>query len=223
MRDPQSGAVRQLHVAGLVEDGFGSITTLMSERTAVDVFGPRASPNLLYLTTAPGTDDDALATAINGRFLANGADATSFRHQVRDSLARQQQFFQLIRGYLALGLLVGIAGLGVVMVRAVRERRREIGVLRALGFSRVAVRRAFVAESAFIALEGIMIGAVLAVVTAWRTVGSGAFGDSLRFSVPWVELLVLLAVTFVASLLATAAPALQASRIRPAVALRTAD
>jgi putative ABC transport system permease protein len=109
------------------------------------------------------------------------------------------------------------------MVRAVRERRREIGVLRSLGFSRVAVRRAFVAESAFVAFEGIVIGAALAIVTAWRTVGSGAFGTKLGFSVPWVQLLALLAGTFIASLIATAAPAMQASRIRPAVALRIAD
>jgi ABC-type lipoprotein release transport system permease subunit len=41
--------------------------------------------------------------------------------------------------------------------------------------------------------------------------------------VPWGEVALLVAVTFVVSLLATAAPAQQASRIRPAVALRLAD
>ena len=72
-----------------------------------------------------------------------------------------------MQGFLALGLFVGIAGLGVVMVRAVRERRRTIGVLRALGFRADAIRRAFMAESTFIAVEGIVIGAVLAVLTTW--------------------------------------------------------
>jgi putative ABC transport system permease protein len=223
MRDPQSGATKQMQIAAISESGFGNALTLLSRQTAVSVFGARATPNLIYVTTKAGTDNDRLADEINGQFIANGADATSFRHDVADNVARQQQFFQLIEGYLALGLLVGVAGLGVVMVRAVRERRREIGVLRSLGFSRVAVRRAFVAESAFVAFEGIVIGAALAIVTAWRTVGSGAFGTKLGFSVPWVPLLALLAGTFVASLIATAAPAMQASRIRPAVALRIAD
>ena len=45
-----------------------------------------------------------------------------------------RQIFQLFQGYLAMGLIVGIAGTAVVMVRAVRERRRQIGTLRALGF-----------------------------------------------------------------------------------------
>ena len=69
-----------------------------------------------------------------------------------------------MRGYLALGSIVGIAGIGVIMVRAVRERRRQVGVLRALGFQATAVRRAFVVESAFVAVEGVVIGTVLALV-----------------------------------------------------------
>ena len=51
---------------------------------------------------------------------------------------------------------------------------------------------------------------------------SDSFGQ-LAFSVPWVELGVLLLATVGASLLATVWPAISASRIRPAVALRTTD
>jgi ABC-type antimicrobial peptide transport system permease subunit len=109
------------------------------------------------------------------------------------------------------------------MVRAVRERRREVGVLRALGFSSVAVRRAFLAESSFIALEGIFIGVGLALITAWQLVNTGSFGSGTTFTVPWAQLAILVVVTYIASLLATAAPAVQASRIRPAVALRITD
>src|SRR5206468_8801967 len=121
-------------------------------------------------------------------FIANGADANSFRHLVNEILGRQLQFFRLMQGYMALGLLVGIAGLGVVMVRAVRERRRQVGVLRALGFEASAVRRAFVTESAFVALEGILIGTSLAIITAWRLVGNADFGADIGFNVPWIQL-----------------------------------
>ena len=170
-----------------------------------------------------GADPQTVAAELNAAHLASGADAESFRSLVETNLAGQTQFFRLMQGYLALGLLVGIAGLGVVMVRAVRERRRQIGVLRALGYPSAAVRRAFVVESAFVAAEGIVIGTVLALVTAWQIVGNDTFGDDLPFAVPWLEVAVLVFVTFVVSLLATAAPAHQASRIKPAVALRLAD
>jgi putative ABC transport system permease protein len=109
------------------------------------------------------------------------------------------------------------------MVRAVRERRREVGVLRSLGFEAKQVRRAFVAESSFVALEGIFLGTVLAIVSTWRLLTSGAFGDGLEFSVPFGQLFVLITLAFVATLAATASPAQQASKIRPAVALRIAD
>ncbi|MFG3510349.1 FtsX-like permease family protein [Streptomyces sp. NPDC047821] len=59
-----------------------------------------------------------------------------------------------MQGFLALGLLIGVTGLGVVMVRAVRERRRTIGILRALGFRARTVQRSFLWESAFIVCGG---------------------------------------------------------------------
>jgi len=142
---------------------------------------------------------------------------------VQEGLASQLSFFRLMQGYIALGLVVGIAGLGVVMVRAVRERRRQVGVLRSLGFQASQVRRAFLAESGFIALLGVFTGTFLAITVAWRLIGTDAFGDDLPFSLPWGQLAIVIGLTLVFSLLATATPAQQASRIRPAVALRSTD
>ena len=96
-------------------------------------------------------------------------------------------------------------------------------MLRSLGFETKQVRRAFVAESSFVALEGIFLGTGLAIVSTWRLLTSGAFGDGLEFSIPFGQLGVLIALAFVATLAATASPAQQASKIQPAVALRIAD
>lgn len=223
IEDPASGRSRTLRVGAVAESGFAFAPALLSSAGLQEVAGARAAPSLLYVATGPGVDPQALAESVNARFLPNGADAVSFRKEVGDGLSQQQQFFRLMQGYLALGLVVGIAGLGVVMVRAVWERRRQVGVLRALGFQAGAVRRAFVAESMFVALEGILIGVFLAVVSTWRLLTNGAFGDGLTFTVPVLQLLGLVVLTAVASLLATIAPAQQASRIRPAVALRLTD
>ena len=94
------------------------------------------------------------------------------------------------------------------MVRAVRERRRQVGVLRALGFQAAAVRAAFVVESAFVAVEGVVDrhGArarVRVVDHAHRRVRRRA-----RVPDPVSGSIGLLVVgTFVCALLATAAPA----------------
>jgi putative ABC transport system permease protein len=227
VRDPVSGLTRELRIAGISDGGFGGGGRGGMAYMGIDgvraVVGNRAVPNLLFIATKPGADPQKVAEHLNGRYLANGVDAISFRKLVSDGLAQQQQFFGLMQGYLALGLIVGVAGLGVVMVRAVRERRREIGVLRSLGFETRQVRRAFVAESTFVGLEGILIGTILAMVSTWRLLSSGAFGDGIVFSIPWGQVTAVVSLAFVATLIATASPAQQASKIRPAVALRIAD
>lgn len=221
--DPVSGRSRPLTVAAVAQAGFGNLRPLVSFDALRDVFGERAVPNVFFVSTDDPEAAQDVAKEINGAFLANGADASSFAALIAENISGQQQFFQLMRGYLALGLLVGIAGLGVVMVTAVRERRREVGVLRSLGFDAASVRRAFLAESAFVACEGIGLGIGLAIVTVWRLTGNADFGATLRFSIPVGALLVVGLGTLAASLLATAAPAQQAAKIRPAVALRIAD
>jgi len=133
------------------------------------------------------------------------------------------QIFQLFEGYLALGLLVGIAGIAVVMIRAVRERRRSIGTLRAIGYGSRTIGRSFAVETGFIAVQGTLIGASLALLTLYTLVTNSDAMGNVSFGVPWIPLLVLLAGTVAASLLATVAPAVSALRIKPAVALRTTD
>ena len=223
MRDPATGATKEITVIGLADAGFGDSPAYMGANSVQEFFGARAVKNQLLLATKPGVDPQDVAERINAEFIPNGADAMSFRKLVGQALAQQNSFFRLMQAYLALGLVVGVAGLGVIMVRAVRERRREIGVLRSLGFEVNSVRRAFVTESSFVALEGILIGAALALVSTWRLLTSGAFGEDLSFTVPWVQVGLVVGLAFVSTVVATAAPAQQASRIRPAVALRIAD
>jgi putative ABC transport system permease protein len=186
------------------------------------VAGDRAAASRFYVETGgTAAEADEIARRLQGTFVANGLEADAFRSLVQEMQAANLQFFQLMQSYLALGLLVGIAGLGVVMVRAVRERRREVGVLRSLGFLPSQVRAAFLLESGFVALEGIVVGAALALVTASQLIASGEFGDDIGLDVPWGQLALLTGVALVASLIATAWPAQDASRTAPAVALRS--
>jgi putative ABC transport system permease protein len=223
IRDPVTGNTRVLTIVAISKGAFANDGVFMSIDGVRSLYGPRVTESRYAVATKPGADPQDVAERINGAFLTNGADADAFRTIVNDNLSTQLQFFRLMQGYLAIGLVVGIAGLGVQMVRAVRERRRQVGVLRSLGFQPAGVRRAFLSEAAFIAFEGIAIGMILAIITAWQIVANDTFGGELAFTVPWLQLTVLAVGTFVASLVATATPAQQASRIRPAVALRIAD
>jgi putative ABC transport system permease protein len=184
------------------------------------LFGERLVASRSYLTLAPGTNADVFASRLQTQFIGNGTEAFSIASLMDEAFTMTRQIFQLFQGYLAMGLLVGIAGIAVVMVRAVRERRRQIGTLRALGFPAQSVGRSFAIESGYVALQGTVIGVLLALLTLYTIVTrSDAMGE-LQFAVPIVQLSLLLVATVAASLLATVAPALSATRIRPAVALR---
>ena len=98
-------------------------------------------------------------------------------------------------------------------------------MLRAMGFRKGLIRTAMLSEAGLIAVQGTVIGATLGLITARQILtGSDSFGDvPLPFIVPWVGLILILALPLAAALAATAWPASRAAAIRPAVALRTAD
>jgi putative ABC transport system permease protein len=223
--DPATGRSSELTIAGVGQaDWLGNGALVNGEVTAT-LFGDQQVVDRFYIAAADGTDADAMAAAVNADLLAHGADTRTFTTMGTDGMGEMLGFIALLRSFLGLGLLVGIAGLGVVMVRAVRERRHEIGMLRAMGFRTGIVRAAMLSEAGLIAVQGTVIGAVLGLVTT-RTLlaGSDSFGDvPPAFVVPWVGLLVILGLPLVASLAATAWPASRAAAIKPAVALRAAD
>jgi putative ABC transport system permease protein len=223
--NPPSQDRRQLTVAGLLTSDWLEQGAVTSAALAREFLGAAAVSNRHFVALKPTQDPDAAAQRLTGNLVQYGVKADSIGALIRLRLQQQEGFIRLMQGYLALGLLVGIAGLGVVMVRAVRERRRQIGMLRAMGFSRRVIRSAFLLEAGFVAVQGIVVGVVLALVVSFQLLSnSDVFGESrLHFSVPWLALGVLLVAALAASLAATAAPAGQASRIRPAVALRVAE
>jgi len=221
--DPITGTRVEREVIGIVANDQAFNGSFMSSASLKEVLGPNAARSRFYVGVEDRADAAAVAARLQGDLVEHGVEADPFRTLVEEQNSQSVQFLNLMQGYLALGLLVGIAGLGVVMVRAVRERRREVGVLRSLGFQPSAVRGAFLLEAGFVAVEGILIGAVLALVTANQLVENGDFGDGLEFVIQWTHVSVLCAIAAVASLIATAWPAQQASAIPPAVALRVAD
>jgi putative ABC transport system permease protein len=232
--DPATGKTESKTIAGVLKSGQGFYGVgntgfvspiIMSQAAARAQFGSGAKLASAMVKPVAGVADQVLAAELQGQYLPEGLVATQIRDQVERGLAANRGFFQLMQGFLALGLIVGIAGLGVVMVRAVRERRRNIGVLRALGFQSGTIQRAFLTESTFVALEGIVLGAALSIVTSYLLFKNDEElnASGVGFPIPWASIAVLVAAAALASVLATVWPARQASKIRPAVALRIAD
>ncbi|MGW6916428.1 ABC transporter permease [Kitasatospora sp. NPDC054939] len=208
------GTKGSLTIGGLMEH-----TSLLSGIIAPEaVVGPHAMP---------GTGLDKVL--VKG---ANGADA-KLKQALRDATGgnpliaikgekdikaenRAMVTAVLNMTYGLLGMAVVIAVLGVIntMAMSVFERRREIGMLRAIGLDRRGIGRMVRLESLLIALFGGLVGVGLGVLTAWAANGaiSKAF-KNITTVVPPVQILGFLVAAAVIGLLAAVWPARRASRM----------
>ena len=143
--------------------------------------------------------------------------------QLIDDAAAQSTAFQLLfEGFMGLGLVVGIAALGVIAFRTVVERRQQIGMLRAIGYTRRLIALSFFLESSFIALTGVAMGLSMGLALSYNLLTSEVFTDGAEivFDVPWVRVIGIAVIAYGASALMTLIPARSASRVSVAEALR---
>jgi putative ABC transport system permease protein len=124
---------------------------------------------------------------------------------------------------MGLGLVVRAAALGAISVRAVVERRQQIGLLRAIGLQRHMVQLSFLLESSFIALSSIIIGSALGLAVAYSFIHDAQQQPSLSnmtFSPPWLALGIIFLAVYLIALATIYAPSIRASLVYPAEALR---
>jgi putative ABC transport system permease protein len=113
--------------------------------------------------------------------------------------------------------LIGAAiGLMNIMLVAVTERTKEVGLTKAIGATRIFIRRQFLFESIIISLMGAVIGIFLGVLIG------NLFGVFLKtqFLIPWLWIFLGVVICFITGLAAGIYPASKAARLDPIVALR---
>ena len=190
-----------------------------SSSTLADVLQEEIPATQFFFNTVPGVED--ADERIEAAFFEHSLQTVDLQEAIADFQAQQRSFFNLVLGFMALGLVVGIAALGVISARAVVERRHEIGVMRAIGYSRGMVQLNFLAESSFIAILGIAVGLGLGLVTS-ANVAADIRDDepTFRLVIPWVKVIVICVGAYLFSLLTTYLPSRQAAAVAPAQALR---
>ena len=171
-----------------------------------------------FVKVASGTDPTNVSYQLRKDFVSLGLATIVIPVVLNAFLQIGQSFEGLLQGFLGLGLVVGIAGLGIISIRAVAERRQEIGILRALGFRKRMILAVFILENSYISLLGIMIGILLGIDVGYAFAASPNSG--LNFVVPWQQVLEIIGLAYGLAMLATIGSARRAASIPPAEALR---
>ncbi len=178
-----------------------------------------SDPTVFLFHLGANVDAVGFGKDLQRQFITYRIEVFVIRAIVEDNLRTTNAFFDLLEGFLGMGLIVGIAGLGIVTLRNVVERRNEIGALRAIGFRRSMVLSAFLIETTLVSLLGVVLGTILGILLSYR-VYSEFITFAAAFTIPWTKILLVGAVAYGASLLTALSPARRAASMPPAQALR---
>src|SRR6059036_3086590 len=211
-------APRSVKVIGILYEQFVQ-GLWVSADLLKNEFGIEAA-SLFYFHVRTGVDVTRAGHDLERYFISYQLITLNIQEFINQILETTMGVFNLLEAYLALGLIVGISGLGVITMRNVVERRQETGALRALGFRKSMVLKSFLFELSFIALTGIAMGVALGVALSYDLY-LRFFANQAAFVIPWDRLLLLGGIAFLGAVLATASPAIRASRMPPAEALRS--
>ncbi len=141
-------------------------------------------------------------------------------HNVWDEMLSEVDFqvktFDFMQIFVSFGLIVGALGMIIIAIRNVSERKREIGMMRAIGYKKSEIIQNIVLElfilaglSLFIGLfNSIILGLTFAKIYNWYMI------------VPWVRVMIYSGVMILIAFIASIIPGWQSSRITPAEALR---
>jgi putative ABC transport system permease protein len=210
-------AVR-IEVVGLA-DARGPLGNRIVVNAATLAGWPPPDNGEYYLSVPPGANARDLAAGLN--LAAPDLKASTIGDELRLVQGVRGLLNMILQGFMGVGLLAGVAALGTLSTRAVVERRRQIGVLRALGFTARSVSVGLLVESAVVALLGAVLGVGIGLFVAQNTVTFlSRVSPELRFSIPWDQLALVVLVSLGAALLMTILPARQAGKLTPAEALR---
>jgi putative ABC transport system permease protein len=139
---------------------------------------------------------------------------------VDETLAMTIGVFSVLFGFSAVIAAVGMVN---TLSLSVLQRQRELGLLRALGFTAGQVRRMVLAEAAQMSVASVLFGLVLGVVYGWcgaqALLGSMLGGGLVAPSVPWFVLGGAVLVAAILAAAASVAPARRATRVSPVAAL----
>lgn len=187
-----------LRVVGLLQESIFQGEILLAEEDFLRLF-PRREGFQFFLIETDLAQADVVRNALETALADQGIEVVSTVQRLQSFLAVENMYLETFKALGGLGLLLGAAGLAIVLLRGVWERRGELALLRALGFRGDQLAWLVLAENALLLALGLAAGTVAALLAvAPHLAGSGA-------APLWGRLALLLALVVAVGLLSGAA------------------
>jgi putative ABC transport system permease protein len=141
---------------------------------------------------------------------ANVLDQNQFAEEAKTQI---RQFIGLVFALLALTLVIGFVGILNTLLLSIIERRREIGLLRAVGTTRRQLARMVTWESVIVAVFGATLGIALGIFFGWAVITTLQQDSELILTIPWGLMAVSVTAAAVAGVVAAVYPAWRGAKL----------
>ena len=219
----QIGDVLNVNVTGLGELPLTIVGTYSSDELAGSYVANRALfadtsgsyfDFSVFINTAPGVSVGDAEAAIEPLVEQYGSGTLQSRAEyIDDQAASINTLLALIYGLLALSIVIAAVGIVITLLLSVYERRREIGLLRAVGMTRSQVRSTVRWESVITSMLGAVLGVLLGLFSGYLLVLSLRDQGVTVFTVPILSTIVILVVAFIVGVVAAIIPARRATKV----------
>ncbi|MBN2114212.1 MAG: ABC transporter permease [Acidimicrobiia bacterium] len=167
---------------------------------------------MVIVLLAEGVDAEATRPALEA-IVADypNAELNNAEEYVDKVASQLDLLLNVLTGMLAMAIVIALLGIANTLALSIMERKREIGLLRAVGMTRRQVRRMIRWEAVLIAVFGAVIGMLVGVGLGVAVVT--AIGAGISLALPWLNLLVYLVLAAVGGVVASVVPGWRGSRL----------
>lgn len=153
----------KLRIVGVIAPSILQGNLIISEKQFTERF-PSQAGYQVFLIDAPKGQVAEVATRLNDAMEDIGFDAASAPERLALFNTVENTYLSIFAVLGGLGLLLGSVGLGVIVLRNVLERRGELGLLRAVGFTREKLQWLVFSEHSLLLGLGLLVGVAAALL-----------------------------------------------------------
>ena len=215
--DRANATSREVTVVGIVETGGNEDSQVfVNLQVAQDMTGREGKVHTVQVSAlCTGCPVDTFASEIEGEM--GYVEARTVKQLVSAEMATLENFEGMMAMVTVVAVAASVLGVTTTMTTSVIERRKEIGLMKALGAERRRITTLFLVEAAVIGIFGGIMGFVSGVFLA-RAIGLSVFETAVATNI--ILLPVAIGISVAVAVLASIPPVRRALRVEPAIVLR---